>query len=523
MDLNQILIWTVCISCVALLMRAKQLSSSAQTGWAIVSGAILLVLGVMILIYPQKAGYSGGLLWCLFVFLPLLGYRHIQQLMSQEQYLQAANQAAFWRWFHPADGWWEQPKILKALAFAQQGELNSAINILKRYQNQNHTLSWLATALVYRMNSQWEELLTWIQQSLPEKVLVSSPDLVMFYLRSLGETGDINKLLQEFPRWKKVVASGGNLRLNLVQMIILAFCGETESVAQLFHHSLRKYPASVRDFWVVTAEMAGGNQAVASSQLLALQKAHPALQKAIKWRLEHGCTQAETTLTPESWQIIQHIKIQLAQEMKYGGALNFSTNKAVATYGLIAINCLIFVWETVAGGNEDEETLYRLGALVPSVVWEGEWWRLLSAAFLHYGILHLSMNMLGLYFLGAYVESTLGIGRYLISYFFSGIGSMLVVTLVAIFTNAPPQITVGASGAIMGMVGALAAILLKGWVIDKAPLAAQRLRSVMFIIGLQTVFDLSNPQVSFLGHISGLVLGFAIASLFVFLLPKSKA
>jgi rhomboid protease GluP len=525
-DLNQILGWTVCISCVALLIRAKQLPGSAQNGWIIVAGAILVVVGIGVKIAPYEAGYAGGLIWFILVFLPLLGYRQVQNLMSQENYLQAANHAAFWRWLHPFDGWWEQPEILKALALAQQGDLERSLTILNRYQTQNHTqnhtLGWLATALVYRMNFQWEELLNWMRQNLPAKVLVNSPDLAMFYLRGLGETGDINGLVTEFHRLKKTLAQGGVQKLSLVQMMLLAFCGERESVARLFSHSLRKYPASVREFWMATAEMSSGNNAVGSARLLAISKSLLSLQNAINWRLQHGFNNAENTLTAESWEIVRQVKTQLLQEAKYGGALNFTAHKAVATYGLIAINCLVFVGEIVAGGSENEKTLYYLGALVPNVVWEGEWWRLLSATFLHYGILHLSMNMLGLQFLGAYVESNLGMVRYLIAYFFSGIGSMLVVTLVAIFTNAPLQITVGASGAIMGMVGALTAILLKGWIVDKAPLAAQRLRSVMFIIGLQVAFDLSNPQVSFLGHISGLTLGFAIALPLVFLFSKVK-
>jgi rhomboid protease GluP len=525
MDLNSILIWTVCISCVTLLIRAKQLSSSSQQGWIIVSGGILLLMGLIWQLYPYSTGYAGGLLWLGFIFFPLLGYRHVQQLMSQERYLQAANHAAFWRWFHPTDGWWEQPKVLKALALAQQGNLESATEILNRYQTRGNSLSWLAMALVYRMNSEWEELLTWMQKDLPASVMLGSPDLAMFYLRGLGETGDLNKLLQEFRRLKPILETGGNLKLNMISMTILAFCGQSEFVDFTFRHHLRKYPTSIREFWIATAEIAAGNEAGGRDRLRYVERdLHQqdlAWQNAIKRRLAFNFPEAEKVLTPKSLQTIGEIKTQLSQEIKYGGALNFSSHKAWATYGLIAINCLFFVWETVAGGNENEETLYRLGALIPEVVWQGEWWRLLSATFLHYGILHLSMNMLGLYFLGAYVESYLGIGKYLMAYFFSGIGSMLVVTVAAILTKAPPQIVVGASGAIMGMVGALVAILLKGWVRDKAPLAGQRLRSVLFIIGLQIVFDLNTPQVSFLGHLSGLILGFAIACLFVFFSPKS--
>lgn len=534
MDLNQILIWTVCISCIALLIRARQLFLSSQPGWVIVCVAILASVGISVKIAPQLAGYLGGVLWLTLIFLPLIANRRLQSSILLEDYAKASKQAAFWRWFHPVDGWWEQPQILKALALAQQGNSDRAISILNRYSDRrpyNQSLTWVATALAYKANFQWQKLIELVRKELPEKVLINSPNLICYYIQALGETGNINEAIAEFYRLKVALDPQ---RFHYTAVLVLAFAGETNAVANLFRTALAGSSKCFQLFWLATAQIAAGSQTLGRDLLNECSKniavksnksdrlALDNWQNYIKWRWERGCLVAEKFITPISRQIIEEIDTQIAREFKYGGALKFSSKKAFATYGLIAINCLMFAWETVAGGNENEETLYRLGALVPTVVWQGEWWRLLAATFLHYGILHLSMNMLGLYYLGSYVESSFGFGRYLIAYFFSGIGSMSAVTLIAIFTNSPPQLLVGASGAIMGMVGALAAILLRGWLIDKAPLAGQRFRSVMFIIGLQTVFDLNTPQVSFLGHISGLILGFAIACFFVFMLPKSK-
>jgi rhomboid protease GluP len=67
---------------------------------------------------------------------------------------------------------------------------------------------------------------------------------------------------------------------------------------------------------------------------------------------------------------------------------------------------------------------------------------------------------------------------------------------------------VGASGAIMGLLGGIGAIYLQGWFKDRARVAAQRLRMIGLAVILQVCFDLLTPQVSFIGHASGLVLGF---------------
>ena len=204
--------------------------------------------------------------------------------------------------------------------------------------------------------------------------------------------------------------------------------------------------------------------------------------------------------------------------------INENILKARATHVLIGLNLIFFLLQMVGGGTEDLNTLYRLGALGPEAVWSGQWWRLLNANFLHFGWLHLFTNMLGLYFLGRFVELNLGTGRYLIAYFISGIGSMLAFSIVALKMGADNQILVGASAAIMGLIGVICAIFLRLWLKEKSRVAARRLWGLLFIVGVQFAFDLAlprlldvMPQVSMLSHGLGLAIGFLTGS---FLLMK---
>ena len=108
------------------------------------------------------------------------------------------------------------------------------------------------------------------------------------------------------------------------------------------------------------------------------------------------------------------------------------------------------------------------------------------------------------------MEKTLGVGKYLAAYFGSGFGSMLIIVGVAKLGWMKESMVAGASGAIMGIVGATGAILLLA---RKSKVASQRLRSVVFIIILQAVFDQTTPNISALGHAGGAALGFALGLL----------
>ena len=194
--------------------------------------------------------------------------------------------------------------------------------------------------------------------------------------------------------------------------------------------------------------------------------------------------------------------------------------KIYATYTLIILNLFSFGLEVNAGGSQNLNTLDYLGALIPLKVWAGDWWRLISANFLHYGELHLITNMLALYFLGRLVEANLGRLRYLFVYFFSGIGAMLSFTIFSLNQGESNTVLVGASAAIMGLVGTLLAISWYVWRNKKTPMNAKRLRLVIVIIIVQFVFDNLIPQVSFYSHLFGLIIGFLIG--IIILLFKFK-
>lgn len=516
MDFNSLLIWMVCLSCIALMLRATQLPWRETGGWIVISVLLLLITVIVAMSVPGWAGWIGGILWLGFVFIPLITLKQINQLVYQEQYQQAGQLARWIRWLHPADGWWEQPQLFKALELVQTGDLEKAQTILAYYQTVKNSTGRVAIILGYRILANWSGLLTWCEENLPTALVANESILMISYLRALAETGNLNRLLEEFKKLQPAFEKSNNLiSLNFGRLYILAFCGEVATLQKLLDHHLNLKSETSRQFWLATAEIYQGNDHLGEEKLQALRHSPDiALQNAIDWRLQQPCIHPQQILTPTSWQILVQIKDQIRQEERYSSVIARGKT-AYATWGLIAINAVIFCLAVVGGGSQNPQTLYRLGALVPEVAWGGEWWRLLSATFLHLGGLHLTMNLTGLYVLGRLVEFSLGIPRYLLAYFACGVGSMFIITLMAYLFPSEPQFVVGASGAIMGMMGVLAAILLKAWFKEKAPVAAQGLRVIFMLISVQIIFDLITPQVSFLGHASGALLGLLVGSLLI--------
>jgi len=189
-----------------------------------------------------------------------------------------------------------------------------------------------------------------------------------------------------------------------------------------------------------------------------------------------------------------------------------------AVFILILVNVLVFLFEMSAGDWNDPEVLHRIGALEPyAVVVQREYWRLFTALFLHGGFLHLGFNLFALYVLGPPLERAIGTMRFAACYLISGLASSAGVVALTVIGLVQVAQVIGASGCIMGIVGAWAGFLLRH---HHAPLARQRLANIALIVAIQIAFDLSTPQVSMAAHLCGLIAGFLLGLL---LAPRATA
>ena len=174
---------------------------------------------------------------------------------------------------------------------------------------------------------------------------------------------------------------------------------------------------------------------------------------------------------------------------------------------IVLINILIFVFIELSGQLGD--LLLINGAMEwRSICQDGEYYRIITCMFLHFGISHLFNNMLFLFLIGAYLERVVGTIRYLIVYFGSGIGSGIVSLLYYRQQNAD-VISAGASGALFGVVGALLYIIIR----NKGRLEELSWRSFLIMIVGTISVGFFSDGVDNAAHIGGLITGVVLGSL----------
>ena len=189
---------------------------------------------------------------------------------------------------------------------------------------------------------------------------------------------------------------------------------------------------------------------------------------------------------------------------------------AFATKALIGANVLAYGFQVYRDAVNIPFNMVAVGALYSPLLEAGEWWRLLSAQFLHWGVPHLFLNMLGLWILGPRVENLVGPVRFIIAYLICGAGGMLIAWLVAQYgVNPHPIILLGASASVLGLVGLQAAFSLQAFRHSGSIAAKAQLSSMVQIIVLQAIFDWMVPQVSSTAHLGGAVTGFVLGILLV--------
>ena len=229
-----------------------------------------------------------------------------------------------------------------------------------------------------------------------------------------------------------------------------------------------------------------------------LQVLHPSAELREQVRLFHHLESRQNHRTAFSSVPVKDEIIQQAQRPHF--------RHAPAVLTLILLNVAAFLFEISIGDWNDPEVLHQIGALEPyAVVVQGQYWRLFTALFLHGGFAHLLFNVFALYVLGPPLERSIGALRFTLCYLISGLASSAGVVLLTVIGLVKVSQLVGASGCIMGIVGAWAGFLLRH---RHAPHAKQRLANIFMIIVIQTAFDLSTPQVSMAAHLCGLIAGF---------------
>jgi len=188
-----------------------------------------------------------------------------------------------------------------------------------------------------------------------------------------------------------------------------------------------------------------------------------------------------------------------------------------ATPLVLMLNVLVFLLMVGFGASPLEPTsrqIFNWGGNWGTATLNGDWWRLLSCAFVHIGIVHLVMNMIALLYVGAFLEPLIGTRRFLFAYTITAVAGSLLGSLVH-----PDTISAGASGAIFGMFGVLLSLL------TTKLIPAEIRRRLLLLMGYYVVYNLLyglKDGIDNAAHIGGLLSGLAIGYLFYPALKKAQ-
>ncbi len=465
---------------------------------------IVAVGGLALYLGSTQAGtYTSGL-FLLLVATPGLLVTYANRAYMQARYGDAAGYATWAARLHPSPAMTFNAAVMRALAAADTRTSVAMLEALHDKATPVQAAQLDATAA--RLNGDWTRVL-----EIARDPARDARALKELEIRALGELGRTDEMIAVYEASKAYMAPAS---LRNAQMFVLAFAGRPDAIAMIRSDRHTKLHPEFIAFWeAVSVFNAPGRRGEGRAMLEQIGKTSTIgtnAEAAVRY-LAGPAGEAPRPPSPEAAAIVDQIVGRWREAGTLGAA---HLARSPVTLALIALNAAMFAAEATMGGVEDAETLVNLGALWPPFVSEnGEWWRLVSALFLHYGWAHFSMNMASLAVLGRLVESAFGSRAMTLIYALGGIGSMATVYAAMVLKWSAADFVVGASGAIMALFGAWAARLILRWRRSRDVLDRQPAMLMALVMAVQVGVDLSVPQISFTGHLSGFIIGFVVATL----------
>jgi membrane associated rhomboid family serine protease len=197
----------------------------------------------------------------------------------------------------------------------------------------------------------------------------------------------------------------------------------------------------------------------------------------------------------------------MAENLDFAGSLRDITPRTPVTQALVGANILVFIVAVALGAGvikPDPRVMIQLGTNFTPLTLDGQWWRLLTSMFLHFGLIHIAFNMLALYVNGTVAERIFGSLRYLVIYVVAGLCGSVASLLWHTQVN-----SAGASGAIFGVLGAMIAFYLR----KEGGVAPSEMKTQLNSAGLFVLYNLvlgASAQIDNAAHIGGLAGGFVM-------------
>lgn len=270
-------------------------------------------------------------------------------------------------------------------------------------------------------------------------------------LGAYGRIGDLDRAADMLARLEDVCAGRANAApwLHRGRLMFLALAGRPEAVRALVAPRQAGHMSrGARDYWLAVAHERGGNRAAATAIYEQARAGSRGRPRALIEQALAGLTDTRPVeLSPDARAVVDRVEAApLPPWIRVARSRRVRASWAIAA-ALVAVSVTA---ELAVGDTADAGVLLRAGALVHGVVASGEWWRLISAVFVHVGLIHLGLNVLGLMVLGAIAEDVFGRVRVVAIFGCAGIAGA-----AASYLASRGLLSAGASGAVFGLLGAV--------------------------------------------------------------------
>ncbi|MCK6573355.1 rhomboid family intramembrane serine protease [Myxococcota bacterium] len=452
--------------------------------------ALVVSLGLYAVLVDLEVGYLAGACAAVGLLGPALVLARVRHHAARGDYARAAGLLSHLARVHrhPAlRRWVEVWRATAALVVGAPAEVDRLIAHWEHLPEASAPREWL-------LGMRWR----W-----PAALTATATDL---RIRAACEQGDVEGAIALCSTLLSARRSLPTGRRRLEWLAPIAFAGHLPATEALCR--LLRVPPALTDIWRAAALAAGGHEADARAMLTAVA-ARPDLTPGLRYVLAQRTANlpVPAALSPAAQDVLQRVE----REILAGSLLRLRLPlRAPRTLGLIIGTTAVFVLQTARGGSTDAATAIELGALLPNGGFPDEPMRLLTYAFLHHGALHLCVNLFTVGLVGATVEAAIGGWRFVTLYLGSAVGAGLAISYYG-----AEEITLGASGAAMGLLAALGVIAAR----DRRTRGTRTGRVIgLAIAGLvvvQSTLDAFMPEISFAGHLSGALVGAGLGFLLV--------
>jgi rhomboid protease GluP len=376
----------------------------------------------------------------------------------------------------PGSGVAEEKALLHAMTEIREGRIEQTVDVLAAAKQRAPAAARLALderiAMLYVTAYRWSEAIAHAEAHLfgalppPDgpsdghgegslrDALGIAPPVWVELIGAYGRIGDLDQAARMLARLEEVCTGRDDaaLWIHRARVVFLALAGRTDAVRALVApRRARHMSAAARTYWMAVAHDHHGNRAEAAR---AYEKARARSRGRPRDLIDQAlATLAETAaprrieLAAVASEVVARIEAApLPPLIRAPGA-----RRPRATWLLTALLVAVAATTTLAiGPTSDIGVLMRAGAMVRGVVAHGEWWRLVACLFIHVGALHLVLNTAGLFLFGRLAEDLFGTARMIAIFGVAGISGAL-----ASYLASPAGISMGASGAVFGLLGAV--------------------------------------------------------------------